>query len=172
MRLPALIPTGLLLCAALSCTGCSPEKFPVRTYQLGEKVTLGHLIYTVFESAWLTQIGHAPDARIPKHRFFLVRMSVVNSGGGQLISPHVTIEDDNGNTYPEMDNGEGVPQWIGYLRQVQPAQAALGNLVFDAPPAHYKLRISDEEESKFALIDIPLTFVSETPDVPVPGSAK
>ena len=42
-------------------------------------------------------------------------------------------------------------------------------MLFDAPPRHYKLKISDETGEKIAYIDIPLTFVSETPDVPDSG---
>ena len=54
------------------------------------------------------------------------------------------LEDDNGNTYPELSSGEGVPQYIGYLRSVKPAQSAQGNAIFDAPPRHYKMKIADE----------------------------
>ena len=61
---------------------------------------------------------------------------------------------------------------IGYLRQVQPADTAMGNLVFDAPPARYQLRLADEEESKFALVDLPLSFAAETPDLLPPGSLR
>jgi hypothetical protein len=139
---------------------------------MGEKVFIGHLIYTVYETQWLTQIGQEPASRIPQNRFFLVRMSVVNSGGGTVISPHVTIEDGKGNQFEEVSNGEGVPQWIGYLRQVQPAESSSGNVVFDAPPARYQLRVADEGESKFALIDLPLTFAAESPEILPPGSAR
>jgi hypothetical protein len=139
---------------------------------MGDKVLLGRLIYTVYETQWLTQIPQEPSPRVPQNRFFLVRMSVVNSGGNAVISPHVTIEDGKGNQFEEVSNGEGVPQWIGYLRQVQPADTAMGNLVFDAPPARYQLRLADEEESKFALVDLPLSFAAETPDLLPPGSLR
>jgi hypothetical protein len=83
--------------------------------------------------------------------------------------PNLVLEDDNGKTYPELSSGEGVPQYIGYLRSVKPADSAQGNALFDAPPRHYKMKISDETGEKIAYIDIPLTFVSETPDVPEVG---
>jgi len=82
----------------------------------------------------------------------------VNSGSGDLIVPNLTIEDDKGNSYAELRDGDGVPDWIGYLRQVKPAESARGNLLFDAPPAHYKLRITDENEENSAYFDIPLSF--------------
>jgi hypothetical protein len=86
-----------------------------------------------------------------------------------VIVPNFSIEDDNGNTYPELSSGEGVPQYIGYLRSVKPAQAQQGNALFDAPPRHYKMKLADESGEKLAYVDIPLSFVSETPDLPVVG---
>lgn len=161
--------------AALLLNACSRvSSSPVQNYVLGEKIPLGHIIYTVYETQWLPQLGEPPVARIPDHRFFLVRMTAVNSGGAELIVPSVTIEDDKGKTYPELRDGDGVPQWIGYLRQVKPAESAQGNLVFDAPPAHYKLRIVDENEDASAYVDIPLSFGAEFPtnEIPAPGSEK
>jgi len=153
-------------------SGCSQSKYPVRTYPLGDRVELGHIIYMVFERQWLTQIGEGVSARIPQNRFFLVRMSATNSGGSELILPNVVLVDDHGNTYDELSNGDGVSGWIGYLRQVKPAEAAQGNLLFDCPPQHYRLRITDEERDRTALIDLPLSFDTETPEIPIPGQGK
>ena len=133
---------------------------------------LGHIVYQVFETQWLTHIGEGADARMPQHRFFLVRLSAVNSSGAEVIVPNFSIEDDNGNTYPELSDGEGVPQYIGYLRNVKPAESVQGNALFDAPPRHYKMKITDETGDKVAFVDIPLTFVSETPDVPEVGGQR
>ena len=137
---------------------------------MGQKVSLGHIIYTVYETQWLTQTGVAPDIRLPQNRFFLVRISANNSGGDDVMVPNLTVQDDRGSSYAELSDGNGIPQYIGYLRSVHPAEAAAGNLVFDCPPGHYKLRITDEDGERAALIDIPLNFTSETPEVPVPGS--
>jgi Domain of unknown function (DUF4352) len=137
----------------------------MRTYPLGERVALGHLVYSAYETQWLTQIGSGPDARVPQNRFFLVRMSVTNSGGEQMASPNLTIEDDAGTSYPEISDGQGVPQWIGFIRQINPADTLQGNLVFDVPPKHYKLRVTDEEGRTDAMIDLPLEFTPEAPDL-------
>jgi hypothetical protein len=140
---------------------------------MGEKAAVGHIVYTVYESQWLPQFGDGPSARIPQHRFFLVRMAAVNSGSADLIVPNATIEDDKNNSYSELQNGDGVPDWLGYLRQVKPAESVRGNLLFDAPPAHYRLRITDENEEKSAYVDIPLSFgVEAPPDMPVPDEKK
>jgi hypothetical protein len=153
--------------AALFATSCgSDEKsFPVRTYNLGERVQLGHIVYMVFETQWMTHMGEGPDARVPQHRFFLIRLSAVNSSNGDLTVPAFTIQDDNGNTYNELSDGTGVPQWAKYLRPVHPAESIQGNVLFDAPPRRYKLKLQDEDSEKAALIDIPLNFGAETPDI-------
>ena len=139
---------------------------------MGERVQVGNIIYTVFETQWLTQIGEGLSARVPQNRYFLVRLSAANASNGDLMVPNMTIEDDNGNDYTELTNGEGVPQWLGFLRQVKPAEAAQGNVVFDAPPRHYKLKIVDENEERFSFVDIPLTFNAEMPEPMAPGSDK
>ena len=176
MRHLRLIPILAVVTAALLSTACSRggTPLPVRSYSLGEKAPVGHIIYTVFETQWAPQLGDGPTPRVPEHRFFLVRMTAGNSGGDDVTVPNVTIEDDKGNSYPELRDGEGVPQWIGYLRRVNPAESAQGNLLFDAPPAHYKLRVTDENEENAAYIDIPLSFGAEVPsaDVPAPPAKQ
>lgn len=171
MRLRVLL-VQVAGCAALLLTGCSQPSFPVRTYPMGEKVNLGHLVYTVYETQWLTQAGTAPAIRLPQNRFFLVRISAGNSGGNDLIVPGLSVEDDHGHSYSEVQNGEGIPQYIGYLRSVSPAEAVAGNVVFDCPPGHYKLRVTDEDSERAAFIDIPLSFTNETPEMPIPNSEK
>jgi hypothetical protein len=158
--------------ATLILGGCGSEKPQVRTHPLGEKVPMGPFVYSAFETQWRTQLGDERSPRIPQHRFFLVRMSILNSGPTEVMTPNLSLVDDAGQTYPELSDGEGVPQWIGYLRNLKPADSAQGNLVFDAPPRHYKLRITDETGDRSALIDIPLSFSSESPEVPNPDLRK
>jgi hypothetical protein len=156
--------------ALLSSCGDGDQPYPVRTFNMGERIALGHINYQVFETQWLTHLGQGADQRIPKGRFFLVRMSVLNSGGADMIAPNLSVEDDSGNSYPEISEAEGVPQYIGFLRSLKPAESVTGNALFDAPPRHYKLKIKDETGEKTAYVDIPLAFVSETPEVPEVGS--
>jgi hypothetical protein len=164
---------ALLLAAISGLSDCGGDKpLPVRTYPMGDHVQVGHVIYTVFETQWMTQLGEGTGARVPQDRFFLVRVSAVNAGSGDVLVPSFALEGDDGKVYNESSDGGGVPQWIGYLRQVKPAEAAAGNAVFDAPPRHYKLRVTDETLERAALIDIPLSFGAETPEIPTPGSEK
>ena len=161
----------LTVLAAFFLTSCGEDKpFPVHTYNLGERADLGHIVYVAFETQWLTHIGEGAAARIPQHRFFLVRISAVNGGPSDLIMPNITIQDDSGQVYKELSDGTGVPQWAGYLRSVKPAESVQGNLLFDAPPRHYKMKVTDETGDRAGLIDIPLSFGSETPEIPTPGA--
>ena len=162
--LSVLITTAFLV----SC-GDSETSYPVHTYNLGERISLGHLNYQVFETQWLTHLGSGAEQRIPKNRFFLVRLGIVSNAGGEVMVPNFTVEDDNGNAYPELSEGQGVSQYIGYLRPLKSTESATGNALFDAPPRHYKLKLKDETGEKIAYVDIPLTFTSETPDVPEVG---
>jgi len=162
----------VLAAVALSSCGDDEKATPVRTFNMGDRVTLGHLVYTVYETQWLTQLGEPPMARVPQSRFLLIRLSAANGGANTVTIPNFILEDDNGTTYPELSNGEGVSQYIGYLRRVKPAESAQGHALFDAPPRHYKLRVMDEDSERAALIDIPLSFTSESPDVPQAGNDK
>jgi hypothetical protein len=140
-------------------SGCSaPAGPPVDKYLIGEKAPVGKLIYTVFDTQWLTQLGDAATGRVPQQRFLLVRFSAVNSGSDEVGAPALSIVDDQGRTYDEISNGEGVPQWAGYLRNLKPGASVQGNALFDAPLAHYKLKVSDENGNRTALIDMPLSF--------------
>jgi len=161
-----------LAALASMLTGCTPSAPKVVTYEMGRRVSVGHLVYTVFETQWLTQLGSGASVRIPEHRFFLIRLSAVNGGSEPMAIPNLTIEDDQGNSYDELSNGEGVSQWVGYLRQAKPAESIDGNIVFDVAPRHYKLRVFDEAGDHAALIDIPLNFNAETPEAPLPVPSK
>jgi hypothetical protein len=169
--------TSFLFCfavaAVLGLSSCSSgTETSVKVYELGQRAEVGHIIYTVFETQWLPQLGTGGTARVPKGRFFLIRLSAVNSGSEEVLVPNMTLRDDQGNTIEELNNGEGVPQWIGYLRKVSPADSISGNVVFDAEPKHYQLRMTDEDGEKAALVDIPLNFSAETPQVSLPTAPK
>ena len=171
-RLVTLLAVAAAAALLSSCGDSGDRAFPVRTYNMGENVTLGHIVYVVYETQWLTHIGEGADARVPQHRFFLVRMSALNNSSSDIIVPNFIVEDDSGNTYPELSSGEGVPQYIGYLRNVKPGDAQRGNALFDAPPRHYKMKITDETGEKAAYVDIPLSFAQDTPDLPMPGGKE
>jgi len=166
MRTFRLVAAALAFCL-LSCSSVEKAEAP-RTYQMGERATVGHLTYTVFERQWHTEFGVGPDARLPQNRFYLLRISVANGGRGDAIIPKTELVDDSGATYPESTDGEGVQDWIGNTRQVSPSETAQGYLLFDVPPKRYKLKVLGDEERQTALVEIPLTFDSDVPDVTTP----
>ena len=173
MRLSRVLPTIAACLALLTLSSCADgdRNLSARTFNMGERIPLGHLTYTVFETQWLTHMGDGAEARIPESRFYLVRVVATNGGGGTATVPTFSVENDKGDSFPELSNGDGVPQWIGYLRMLKSGESAQGNALFDVPPGHYKLRLKDESGDKAALIDIPLSFGAETPDIPAPGPA-
>jgi hypothetical protein len=162
------IPLALAVFSQPACSPKSDDELPPRNYRMGESAPMGHLICTVIERQWLTQIGEGVDARIPQNRFYLIRISAVNSGGAPTTLPTISLADDSGGLYPEIDNGSGVTDFIGALRQIAPAETAQGNLVFDVQPKHYKLKLKDDDGKEVALIDLPLSFDPDTPDVTTP----
>jgi hypothetical protein len=159
----------LPLAAALSLAGCAANSVvKPRAATLGERIELGHIIYTVFDTQWLTKIGEGVDAKVPQNRYFLIRLSAANSSNAPVMIPPMTLVDDENKTYDELSDGQFVPQWIGLLREVKTAEAKQGNVAFDVLPRHYKLRIADEDEQSAALVDIPLSLGTDLPVSPLP----
>jgi len=160
--MPAIVTLAVLL---FSC-GEKPKPQPV--YGMGEKVTVGHLIYTVLESQWLTQLGQGANTRVPQNRFFVVHVIITNAGGSQASVPSFTLEDEQGNSHSELTNGDQVTQWLGALKMVSPADSIQGTVVFDVVPRRYRLRVLDENGQQSALIDIPFNLTPDAPAIPQP----
>jgi hypothetical protein len=138
--------------------GCSKKK-EIRVVGLGEKAEIGPFVYQAFDTHWpMTLAG-----RNPTDRFFIVRVAVLNTGGSDATIPGFEVVDDEGNSHPETIDGSGVENWLGVSRKLPVAQTDLGNIVFDAPPKHYRLRVADENDN-FMYIDIPLNLSTEEPD--------
>lgn len=168
MRSVRLLPVASLI---LSCglTTCStPAKKDYQIVRLGEKVQTGPFSYSAFDTQWLVNLGEGAAARSPQHRFFVVHVNIVNGGRADATVPTISVMDDSGQTFPELSNGEGVPNWLGVVRKIHPAEAEGGNVVFDVEPKHYRLRVADEMEDQVAYIDIPLSFTSD-PNIPIPA---
>ena len=160
-----------LSAASLLISGCSSRKSTadIRTYRMGEPVTVGPLIYNISDTELHTQLGEGPTARIPQHRFLLIRLSVTNSGASSSAIPAMALVDSSGQDHMELTDGQGVPEWLGYLRTINPAQTERGRVVFDVPPGAYRLRVTDDAEpgtETAALVDIPLQLSPGLPNLP------
>jgi hypothetical protein len=156
----------VLLCVlAFGCSsGASRTGSSVRP--MGEAVQVGPLIYTVLDAEWFDQLGDPPNVRAPQQRFLTIRLSVTNSGSGTSGVPALRLEDSRGRTYEELINGEGLSDWLGYLRTVKAAQTERGRLLFDVPLGTYRLRLvndADPENERVALVEIPLQLGSPVP---------
>jgi len=173
---PALTSLCLLtlaLVAGLSLAGCK-EQAPARTdFQTGERVIATPMTYNVVQTAWRTQLGDIFKVRIPDHRFLLITLSATNGGGHAVSVPFLTLEGPNREEHKELENGDGVDNWFGLLREVAAGETKQGNLAFDVPLGSYRLRLTDGGEpgtEKFVWVEIPLRIDTDsTVPMPLPG---
>ncbi len=165
-----------LISVLIFFAGCSNSgKKESLVFPAGDKVTVGPLVYSVIDTQILTQLGDDPTtARTPQNRFYVMTISVSNSSNNDLPIPGLTLVDDSGKEYPEIADGTDVPKWLGIVRRVGSAQTEQGNILFDAPAGHYRLRLTDETDDRQLFADIPLNFVHEemkVADEPAPDRA-
>ena len=150
---------ALMASAFLALTACPDAKSAAesRVYQMGERVDVGGVVYTVLESEWRANLGEGPDEVIPKNRFLVLRVTITNGTGTQANLPFLTVESVKQEASMEIDNAKALPGWMGLIRIVQPAQTEEGKLVFDVAPGAYKLRVSsgsgDSEVTR--LVEVP-----------------
>ena len=103
----------------------------------------------------------------------MITLSATNSGGKSVSVPFFTLEGPNREEYKEAENGDGVDNWFGLLRDIGPAQTKQGNIIFDAPLTSFRLRLTDGGEpgsEKFVWVEIPLRMDTDsTLTSPLPG---
>jgi len=150
----------------MGLTGCSSDltsikKEAVRAVAAGDKAGVGHLTYNVIDSQVLAQLGEDANPRVPHDRFLVVQIAVTNSSNVDNPIPAVELVGDSGQTYNEVADGTGVPNWLGVVRHVGPGQTERGAVAFDAPAAHYRLRFTDETMNSEILADLPLSYAHE-----------
>jgi hypothetical protein len=169
---------GLSGVVLASCGGnsSSPDasKTPVRTFKMGERAAAGTLTYNVLEAEYRTQIGSATAPRIPEKRFLVLRLAITNGGGKEAELPMFHLVDAAGESYPEVQNGEGVAGWFGILRKIAPTSTDEGRILFDVTPRDYKLEVTDGAETGkeiLAHIEIPMQFDTTEP-IPAAGQGS
>jgi hypothetical protein len=149
-------------------SGCgSSQKDKATIYSAGDKATVGSLVYNLVDAERSQQLGDdGAAARTAKDRFYVLKISVSNSGADESPIPAMTLIDDSGESYNELVDGTGVSNWLGVVRKVGGAQTETGDVVFDAPLKHFRLRINDSLDEKEISIDIPLSFVHDSNRTP------
>jgi hypothetical protein len=172
MRLEVLKSTNvavLLAACALALSGCQKSAAPERVGAMGAQLAVGQLTYTAVETEWRDSIETSKGPRTPKNRFLLVNVTVLNTSSEQKAAPLLQVVDATGGVHAEIADGDGVTDWMGYLRLLQPRESRAGRLLFDVPQGACKLRVSsggDPESEQTALIDLPLQINSEVPQTP------
>lgn len=163
---PRIFFVAALLAAVLLMTGCQRGgSANERVFQMGAPVAVGPLSYNVIDQNWYESLTTETGQRLPKHRFLILNLTVTNGGAGVQGVPLLTIVGSDGKEYMEETRGEGVPSWLGMIRSAGPAQTEQGNVLFDAPPGTYKLRVSsggDPESEQTAMIVLPFRVEAPT----------
>ena len=159
--------------AAFCLSGCKKQTSEQINYQMGERITASPMIYNVVQAVWRTQLGDVFKVRVPEHRYLLLTLAATNNGSKGISMPFFTLEGPNGEEYHELENGEGVENWFGLLRDIGPTQTKQGNIVFDVPLTSFRLRLTDGGElgtEKFVWVEIPLRMDTDTSiATPLPG---
>lgn len=154
----------LFLAAATFSAGCKQRAVGtagVITYKMGERVSVGRVTYNVLEAEWKTALGSGTSARVPQHRFVVVRVTITNSAPTEVGIPLLSLYDPTGKVYRELEDGDQVPGWLGLFRLLRPVQTETGTLLFDAPPGEYKLQVTDGGEvgsEIIAYVNIPVNL--------------
>lgn len=131
---------------------------------MGEKVAVGKLMYSVLNAEWKTHLGEGTGQRVPENRFLVMELSVANAGMDEVSVPLFLLHDASSKTYRELENGEGVDNWMGLLRMLRPTTSLNGRLLFDVPMTNYKLQVTDggpPDEEVVSFIDIPLQLEAD-----------
>jgi len=158
---------------AVCLPGCRKQTSEQINFQMGDRVTAGPMVYNVVQTTWRTQLGDVFRVRLPERRYLLVTLAATNSGSKGVSVPFFMLEGPNREEYHELENGDGVENWFGLLRDIGPAETKQGNIVFDAPLTSFRLRLTDGGEpgtEKFVWVDIPLRMDTDTSiSSPLPG---
>lgn len=154
---PRTMIPALILILAVSCA--SSGGGPSAVHQMGERVQVGTLIYTILETEWADELPGDSGPRLPQNKFLLVRMTITNSGNRELHVPMLTLIDDQKKETMEVSEVQGVEEWLGILRNVKPAETLQGRAVFDVRPANFRIQLTDAgnpDQEKTALVELPL----------------
>jgi hypothetical protein len=177
LRLLSLVSlsAAVVLCA-LGSTGCQKAPSGQTTFQAGEAAAAGPLVYNVVQTTWRTEYGELLRKRMPQNRFLQITLSVTNKGTQSVSLPFFSLEGDNQASYKEVEDGTGVGNWFGVIREIGPGDSRQGNLIFDVPLKSYRLRLTDGGDptsEKYVWVEIPLNLETDVdshinlPNLPV-----
>lgn len=154
------IRAALLLAMLLlaGCSGNSPAR--VGRGEMGQKLKVENISYTVLAADWVEALGEGATSRIPSHRFLLLRITATNDSAEPAEMGSLKLISSNGTEYGEVANGSGVSEWFGLSRELAGKDTRQGVVLFDAPKAVYELQVADAfydgESGSAAFIQIPI----------------
>jgi hypothetical protein len=168
--LTASFPVKVVCILALSSVACRPREAPRSEGRMGDPTVAGSLTFNVVEAKRRSQLDGFPTPRMPSRDFLLVRLTITNGGGADATIPYLKLQNAQGRTFTEEENGSGVDGWMGMLRRIPPAQTEDGWLLFDVPANSYKLRVTDGavENEHVAYISIPLSMQTDSHSLGMP----
>ncbi len=136
--------------------GCTRQQ---QVHQLGDKVQVGGVLYSVLDAAWANELeagGGLP--RTPHHKFLVVQLSLSNVGNKEVTLPLLHVVKPDKTDVLELSEGQGVEGWLGILRTLNPTETKVGRVVFDVPQGAYNLRLTDggdPDTEKTAVVALP-----------------
>ena len=80
--------------------------------------------------------------------------------------PLLQLEDGQGRSFMELADVQGVPEWLGVLRNLGPTETVTGRIVFDVKPQEYQLRLTDggkPDDERTTQVTIPLRIQEKQP---------
>lgn len=149
-----------VLCCVLMMEGCAiTGGAPEKVYPPGATVDVGNLSYSISNPVWSDSLQGDRGPRVPTHRFLTLTVSASNKSSDPVTMPLLTLIDGSGQQYLELDNGEGLSNWLGLFRKIAAQGTEGGEILFDVPGGKgpYKLRVSsggDVEKEITALIEV------------------
>ena len=96
----AAVACGTLLLTGCSCGKSQTDNAFIGTFQMGERVQAGKIIFNVLEADWRTALTEG--GRAPQNRFLLLRVSMTNSGGEEVSVPAFELQAQDGTKYQEV----------------------------------------------------------------------
>lgn len=127
-------------------------------------------MFTVVDAEWTDQLplpGGQP--RFPQGKFLVVRLIAQNTASRVVNIPLLELFGADGKAIIELDKGEGVADWWGLLRTLEPGDRQTHQILFDVRPGTYRLQLSDggdPERERTALVEIPFKLKDDSPVVP------
>ena len=138
--------------------GCSRTAAHIGTHNIGERVQLGPVVYTVLEAEWRDHLSTGSGESSPDKKYLLARLSITNASASPITIPLLQVINAKDQSFTEVADVQGLQDWLGLLRPIPPGGTEVGHAVFCISPGDYRLQLTDAGEldrETIALVTIP-----------------